>query len=89
MAKEIIVEGITRKMVKRQFLENETTRSLGNKLLEDKILELDLCVGKCRYGSVPRFVKCYNMPLGLGYFYMILYSFYKLYLFYYRISLDK
>ena len=60
-------------MLKRQFLENKTTRSLDNKLLEDTILKLDLCVNKCRYRSVPRFVKCYNMPLGLGYFYIIFY----------------
>ena len=39
MTKKIVVQKITREMLKKQFLEDRITKSLDNKLLKDKIQE--------------------------------------------------
>ena len=57
LAKIVVVQKITKKMLQRQFLEYKTTRSLGDKLLENKIQENNLYAKSHRCRSILKYIR--------------------------------
>ena len=64
VAKTVVVQRITRKILQRQFPGNGIIRSLGNKLLRDEIQEVDLCANDYRCKSILEFYLKVRMQMS-------------------------